>query len=149
MKPHLDFQGARRPKFELDYLRLIYAVSEIRKQGEDAQGYFVVTAPSMLRRMSQIEHEYRGKNYAEVLSVSLGGYLMRIAPTEKAEILSGIVRAAALDTSAGSLATSIHSSMREFILAETILGLESNVQQVKDESRFPFCIRWDYYGVVE
>lgn len=68
--------------------------------------------------------------------------------TEKTENLSGIVRAAVLDTSVGPLAVSLHRSMTESVLAETILGLEPDIQQVKDENRFPFSIRWDYYGVV-
>ena len=147
VKPHLDSHDTRVFKVELDYLRLIYSVSEIRKQGEDAQGYFVTTADNILNRLNQLEHRYLGKDYAKVLGISPDGYLRRGERTEKTEILSGLIRAAILDES--PVSSSIHRTMREFVLAETILGQEPDVQQVKDANKFPFGVRWDYYGVVE
>ena len=68
---NLDFKGAKGPKTELDYLRLVYAVKEIKKQGDDAQGYLVVMTDEMLNRVSQWEHKYRGKGHVKVKSASL------------------------------------------------------------------------------
>jgi hypothetical protein len=149
LKPYADLQNANGPKIELDYLRLVYAVSEIRKWGDNAQGYFVLTDAGMLNRLSQLEHDYRGETYAKVLRVSLDSYLRHAEQTEKTELLSGIVRTAILDTGDRSSAITIRRRMREFVLTETILGLEPDVRPVTDEGRFPFRIRWDYYGIVE
>ena len=149
LKPQLDFKVSRVLKVELAYLQLIYAIIQIRKQGENAQGYFFVTNGEMLNRLSQFEHDYRGKEYAEVLRVSLDSFLRRTVRAEKTGILSGIVRAAILDTNDAPSTSSSYRSMREFILAETIVGLEPDVRHLKDESRFPFRVGWDYYGVVE
>lgn len=149
MKPHQDSQRVKDPKAELDYLRLLYAVSQIRQRGEAAKGYFVVTSDDALNRLSQLEHEYGGKEYAEVVSASPEGYLRHGAKGGKTEILSGLVRDAILDKGDSRSAASIQRRMREFILAETILGYEPDARQVKDVNRFPFRIRWDYYGVVE
>ncbi len=149
VKPHPDFQDARVPKIELDYLRLLYAVSELRHRGENAQGYFLVTADVMLSRLGKLERDYHGKDYAKVLRVSPDYYLGSALRTQKMQILSGFVRDAVLDKGYGQSAASIHRNMREFILAETILGYEPDVRQLTDENRFPFHVPWDYYGIVE
>ena len=146
VQPELDSPGARVRKAELDYLRLIYAVSQIRKQGGNAQGYFVVTDSGMLRRLNQMERAYRGREYATILEVSLNGYLKRAGQAGKTEILSGMVKDAVTEKEDGG-APGIRRRMREFILAETMLDLEPSVQQVKEEDKFPFGIRWHYYGM--
>src|SRR3972149_6552068 len=149
LKPQLDFQGAQARELELEYLRLIYAVSQIRKQGENAQGYFVITRRGMLNRLKQLEQKYQGNEYAELLMISSSVYLGPTAQPDKTEILSGIVRAAVLERVDGRPAATIHRNMREFILTETILGQERDVRQVKDEKRFPFGVRGGDYGVGE
>ena len=45
VKSQLDLRGAKSQKLELAYLRLVYAVKEIKKQGDNALGYLVVLAP--------------------------------------------------------------------------------------------------------
>jgi hypothetical protein len=150
VRPCLDFEGDGVQKVELDYLRLIYAVSELRKQhGDDAEGYVVAVTNEMLNRFTHLERDYHGKEYAQLLSVSLESYLRQTGRSKKTEVLSGIVRAAVLEKGDGRVAGAIHRAMREFILRETISGLEPDVQQIKDKDKFPFRIRWDYYGIVE
>jgi hypothetical protein len=39
--------------------------------------------------------------------------------------------------------------MRDFILTETILGLEPGVRQITVANEFPFGVHWDYYGIIE
>lgn len=149
VRPHLDFEGNGVRGVELDYLRLIYAVSELRKQGDNAKGYVVVVTDDMLNRLARLERDYQGKKYAQVLSVSIESYLRQTAHSRKIEILSGMMRAAITDTSHVPSNATVHRSIREFILKETILSLEPDVIQVKEKSRFPFGVRWDYYGVIE
>jgi hypothetical protein len=57
-KSFLNLEGARSQKLELDYLRLIYAVKEIRKRGDSALGYLVVLTPQIGIRLKQWENKY-------------------------------------------------------------------------------------------
>ena len=147
MQPHLHSQSTRLPKAELDYLRLIYTVSQIRKLGESVQGYFIVTDNGMLRRLKKLEQEYHSKEYADLISVSITGYLKYPEGKGKTEALSEIVKAAITGENGSQSASSIRRSIRDFILADTILGLEPDAQRVTDEGKFPFEVRWDYYGL--
>ncbi|MBI2849703.1 MAG: hypothetical protein HYX80_01510 [Chloroflexi bacterium] len=149
VKPFPDCKGHKASMIELDYLRLIYAVGEMRRQCEDAQGYFVVIADEIPRRMSKWEHAYQGNRCVEMISTSPASYVRHPAGNEKTANLSGMVTAAILDKSGRQSYSSIRRSIEDCILAETILALEPNVQRIRDESRFPLGIRWDYYGVVE
>lgn len=149
VRPRLDFEGNGMLEVELNYLRLIYAVRELRRHGDSAEGYIVAATNEMLNRLTHLERDYHGKVYAQVSSVSLESYLRQTAQSKKTEVLSGIVRSAILEKSDSQLAGVIHRAMREFILRETIIGLEPGVKQIEDKSKFPFHIPWDYYGVVE
>jgi hypothetical protein len=147
-RPHLDFRGAGISKAELDYLRLTYAVSQIRRTGGDAQGYFVVTSRDQHERLSRLEKDYHGQEYVEVIGASLSAYLGRTSPAET-EIISGMVKAAVLEEGERRSAARVNRHLREAFLADTIQAREPGVRQSKDEARFPFRVRWDYYGIVD
>ena len=57
-KSALDLRGAKGPKLELDYLRLLYAVKELRKRGDNAQGYLIVLTEPIHERTRQWENKY-------------------------------------------------------------------------------------------
>ena len=147
-KSHLDFKGAKSPKLELDYLRLVYAITAMRKQGDNAQGYFVVMADEMLSRISKWECNYRGKEYVEVVSASLNGHVSHTLENNKTVNLTRVVVSTIWDKSADRSITNVGRDIGEGILTEIIERLEPNVQRVRDENRFPLGIRWDFYGVV-
>ena len=146
-KSNLDFKGAKGPKTELDYLRLVYAVKEIKKQGDDAQGYLVVMTDEMLSRVSQWEYKYQGKGYVEVRSASLAERIRHKLENEKAANLAGMIEGLVGDRAAGRSNANIGREIGEDALTEIIQGSEPNVQRVRDENRFPLGIRWDFYGV--
>ena len=148
VKSNLDFKGAKGPRLELDYLRLVYAVKEMRKQGDNAQGYLVVMTDEMLNRVSQWEDKYRGRGHVEVISASLAGRIRYKLEHEKATNVAGMIEGLMGDKAASHSNANIGREIGEDALNETILRLEPNVQRVRDENRFPLGIRWDFYGVV-
>jgi hypothetical protein len=147
-KSHLDLKGARSSKLELDYLRLIYAVKEIMKRGDSAQGYLVVLTPQILDRVKVWEHKYQGKEYVEVMTISLTSRVKHKLKQEKASNLAGMVAGATGNESGGRSSANFGRETGENALRRIIMKSEPNVQQVRDEKRFPFGIRWDFYGVV-
>ena len=147
-KSHLDLKGAKAPKLELDYLRLIYAVREMRKQGDSAQGYLVVMTEEILNRVRQWEYKYQGKECVEVLSVSLPSRVRRTLENEKPRNLAGMVAGSTGGKAGGRSNADTGRNTGEAALTEIILRLEPSVQRVRDENRFPLGIRWDFYGVV-
>lgn len=147
-KSHLDLKGAKAPKLELDYLRLIYAVKEIRKQGDSAQGYLVVMTDGILTRVRQWEYKYQGNACVKVLSVSLPSRVRCTLESEKTRNLAGMVAGATGGKASGRSSADTGRNIGEAALIEVILGLEPSVRRVRDENRFPLGIRWDFYGVV-
>jgi hypothetical protein len=120
-KSHLDLKGAKAPKLELDYLRLIYAVKEIRKQGDSAQGYLVVMNDGILTRVRQWEYKYQGKECVEVLSVSLPGRVRRTLENEKTRNLAGMVAGATGRKAGGRSNADTGRNIGEAALIEIIL----------------------------
>ena len=146
-KLYIDFKGAKGPKLELDYLRLVYAVKEMRKQGENAQGYLVVMTDEMVSRVSQWEYKYQGKGHVEVISASLADRIRHKLENEKAANLAGMIEGLIGDKAAGRSNAYIGREIGEGALTEIIQRLEPNIQRVWDENKFPLGIRWDFYGV--
>lgn len=147
-KSHLDLRGSKGPKLELDYLRLVYAIREMRKEGHSAQGYLVVMTDEILNRVRQWECKYRGKECVEVMSVSLPRRVRRTLENEKARNLAGMVAGATGGKADGRSNANTGRNTGEAALTEIILRLEPSVQRMRDENRFPLGIRWDFYGIV-
>lgn len=148
-KSFLDLKGAKSSKLELDYLRLVYAVKEIRKRGDSAHGYLVVLTPQILDRVNQWEDKYRGNKCVEVINASLPSLIKDSLKQEKASNLAGMVAGVTGGKVGGRSNANFGRETGEDALKRTILMLEPNVEQVKDENKFPCGIRWDFYGVVD
>jgi hypothetical protein len=148
VKPYPDVKGHQAPKVELDYLRIVHTVSEMRKQGEKAQGYFIVIGDQIPKQMTRWEQGYRGNQYVEMISTLPTSCIRHTARNEDSADLAGLVTAAILDKTGSPPSPDVLRNIQDYILDETILALEPRVQRIKDESRFPMGIQWDYYGVV-
>ncbi|MEA3253764.1 MAG: hypothetical protein U9Q17_02315, partial [Chloroflexota bacterium] len=70
-EPNLDLVGVTAIELELDYLRLAYAVKEIRNRGDKAQGYFVVLSPDIRDRVRLWEVRYETGDCVNVIYASL------------------------------------------------------------------------------
>ncbi len=149
VKPYPDVKGHQASKVELDYLRLVHVVGEMRKQGENAQGYFIVIGDGIPKQMTRWEYYYRGKQCVELMSTLPTSPIGHSVGNEKSADLPGMVTAAILDRTSRLSNSSVRRKIEDLIMDATILALEPGIQRIRDESRFPFGLRWDYYGVVE
>ncbi|MFC1869821.1 hypothetical protein ACFLYE_00950 [Chloroflexota bacterium] len=147
-KSHLDLRGAKGPKLELDYLRLVYAIKEMRKEGYSAQGYLVVMTEEILNRVRQWEYKYRGTEFVKVMIVSLTARMRRTLENDKKRNVAGMVAGTTGGKAGGRSNADTSRDIGEAALTEVILRQEPDVQRVRDESKFPLSIRWDFYGVV-
>jgi hypothetical protein len=148
-KLYLDFKGSKGPKLELDYLRLVYAVKEMKKQGEAAHGYFVVMTDDMVNHANQWEFKYGGIGNVEVLSASLADRI-RNKLQQNGNLLKVPAIIAGIDSNkvTSRRTSNLGRAIGEGALAEIVTNLEPAVQRVRDENRFPLGIRWDFYGVI-
>ncbi len=148
VKSHLDLRGAKGPKLELDYLRLVYAIKELRKQADVAQGYLVLMTDRIFNQVKQWEYKYQGKELVKLKIASLSDQAKRTLENEKARNTAGMIAG----TSGGNAGSRSNASNGRYIgevaLSHIIVQLEPNVQRIKDESKFPLGIRWDFYGLV-
>jgi hypothetical protein len=148
-KSSLDLNGARRPKLELDYLRLVYAVKEIRKKGDSAQGYLVVLTPQIVDSVKGWQHKYEGDSCVSVIDLSLPGDVWKKLVKEKEDNLKGMVAGSTGGRALGRSNSDTGRETGENGLKSAILRLEPKTKQVKDESAFPFGVHWDFYGVID
>ena len=148
VKPYPDVNGRRAARVELDYLRLVYTIGEMRKQGQNAHGYFIVIGDQIPRQMNKWEEDYKGKQCVELISTLPTSHISTSLRRERIHDLSGMVTAAILGKTAATSSPKIIRDMADFITTETILDLEPGVRRIKDKNKFPFGIPLDYYGVV-
>jgi len=60
-KSHLDLKGAKGPKLELDFLRLVYVIKDFRSKGKQATGYMAVLTDQIAQRVNGWAHKYDAK----------------------------------------------------------------------------------------
>ncbi len=148
-KSFLDLKGARSPKLELDYLRLVYAVKDLRQSGDGAQGYLVVLTPEILECVKRWENKYQGKNCVTVIDISLPGPIKNRLKLEKDNNKAGMIDGATGGKARGRSNANIGRQTGEYALRDRILESEPTVKQTNDENEFPCCVRWDFYGTVD
>ncbi len=66
-KSNLDLKGGKARSLELDYLRLAYAVSNLRLKGLEAKGYLSVTTNAVAKRIEKWQSKYLAKDYIEII----------------------------------------------------------------------------------
>jgi len=148
-KSFLDLKGARSPKLELDYLRLVYAVKDLRKSGDGAQGYLVVLTPEISECVKRWENKYRGKDCVTVIDISLPNPIKNRLKLEKENNKAGMVAGATGGKARGRSSANLGRQTGEYALTDAILELEPRVKQIRDENKFPCYVRWDFYGTVD
>jgi len=144
-----DLKGGRSSTLELDYLRLVYAVKKLRKRGNSAQGYLVVLNTKISDRVERWKDKYQGGKCVEVIDISLPTPVKNKLKKEKASNRAGMIAVVTGGEAGGRSSANFGREVVEKALKRRILTLEPNVEQVKDERKFPCGIRWDFYGVVD
>jgi hypothetical protein len=146
-KRHLNLKGAKGPKLELDFLRLVYAVKELRRRGDDAQGYLLVADEKIERRVDKTwRDKYEAGDTVQVETAPLTDTERAVLEQEVEENVAGMV-AGTLGEDVGDRSSAVlGASLIEDELKRMIEGHEPGVQQCNDPAEFPFGIQWDYYG---
>jgi hypothetical protein len=146
-KRHLDLKGAKGPKLELDFLRLVYAVKELRRTGADAQGYLLVADEKIKQRVeNKWRDKYKAGDTVQVYAAQLTDTEQALLEQEVEENVAGMV-AGALGEDVGDRSSATQgASLIERELKRVIESHEPGVQQCYDLAEFPLAIQWDYYG---
>ncbi len=148
-KGFLDLKGAKAPKLELDYLRLLYVVKEIRKKGEVARGYLLVMDEDIYQRVNKWKDRYKSNDEVEVINQTLTVNEIQLIKSEKIQNIKGMLAGAQGEEVNGKADASIAGSIGENKLKEYIMNKEKGVRQIEDKSEHPFGIQWDFYGIKE
>jgi hypothetical protein len=146
-KRHLDLKGAKGPKLELDFLRLVYAVKELRRGGDDAQGYLLVADEKIKQCVDKRwRKKYRAGDTVRVCVAQLTDTERAVLEQEVKKNRAGMV-AGALGEDVGDRSSAARgASLIERELKRTIESHEPGVQQCDDPAESTIDIQWDYYG---
>jgi hypothetical protein len=146
-KRFLDLRGAKGPKLELDYLRLLYVVKELRSQGEEAQGYLLVLTPEIRSVTLLWQAKYEADEAVTVLVPQLSDAERSLIEQEIQANIAGMLEGH-LGLGDGSQSNAAEgAAIGEAHLEALIKAHEPEVARVTRRAEFPFRIRWDYYGV--
>lgn len=145
-KRHLDLRGAKGPKLELDLLRLIYAVKDLRSQGDDALAYLLVLSPKIASTARAWSAKYAALDAVEVLVGQLSDQERLTIVSEIRRNTAGMIAGAQGQLVAGASDSTAGASLAEAKLLAEIRRRNPSVAQVLESARYPFGIRWDFYG---
>jgi hypothetical protein len=146
VKRNLDMNGAKGPKLELDFLRLVYTVKELRLSGEDAKGYLLVMTPLIARRVAAWQSKYRAGDSVAVEIAQLSQEQLDTIRAEVRANIEGMVAGTVGEDVVGRSDATAGGQIGEEQLRQLIKTREQGVQRSFNEREFPFGIRWDYYG---
>jgi hypothetical protein len=146
-KRNLDLKGAKGPRLELDFLRLVYAVKELRRGDDDAQGYLLVVGEKIKQRVDKRWREkYRAGDTVRVCVAQLTDTERAALEQEVKKNIAGMV-AGTLGEDVGDRSNAMQGArLIERELKRTIESHERGVQQCDDPPESIIDIQWDYYG---
>jgi len=145
-KSHFDLKGAKGPKLELDFLRLVYTVKELRARGHGAIGYLLVMEKVIATRIDYWIKKYQAGDTVVIEVAELSSDEQEVLQAEKKSNVAGMI-AGSLGRTVGKRSNAeLGKQVGEGALRSLVMSREPGVKEIKDESTFPFGIRWDFYG---
>jgi hypothetical protein len=148
-KRSLDLKGAKGPKLELDYLRLVYVIKELRSREEEAQGYLLVVSPAIRSVTLLWQAKYEADEAVTVLVAQLSDSERSLIEREVEANIAGMLEGH-LGLDGGNQSSAAEgAAICEAHLEALIKVHEPEVSRITRQDEFPFRIRWDYYGVAE
>lgn len=148
-KRHLDLEGAKAPKLELDFLRLHVAVTRIRERGERAQGFLAVTTEKIASRVGRWIDKYQTTDTVQLHIMGLSDDELRAMELEVRANREGMIAGATGSTVLGKSCAQVGGDIGERKLREIIKKHAPSVEEVDDPRRLPLGVRWDFYGVLD
>jgi len=145
-KSHLDLKGAKGPKLELDFLRLVYTVKELRARGDQAKGYLTVMEKGIATRVDSWIEKYQAGDTVVVEVAGLSADEREALKAEKKRNVAGMIAGSLGSTVGNQSNAELGKRAGEDALRRLVISREPGVQEIKDEGVFPLGIRWDFYG---
>lgn len=144
-KSHLDLKGAKGPKLELDLLRLVYVVKELRAKGDQAQGYLLVMTKNIATTAKSWMEKYQAVDAVVIDVADLSPADREALETEKKSNRTGML-AGSIGSIVGNQSNAVLGrQLGEDALKRLIMSQEPGVQE-RSKNEFPFGISWDFYG---
>lgn len=143
-KSSLDLRGAKAPKLELDFLRLAYAVRELREADEEAIGYLMVLSPLVAKTVEGWREKYATGESVVILCEEIQGENLEALIKEKADNAIGFIQ----DRRFAEAEYELSLADLGKTLGETALlrAIEQRHPGLVSAPKPPLGINWDYYG---
>jgi hypothetical protein len=146
-KSNLDLRGAKGLKLELDLLRLVYAVKELRSRvREEAQGYLLVMTQGIAERAMSWMQKYEAGDAVVVVEAGLSHGDLAALRAEKNRNVAGMVAGTLGEVVGDQSDAALGKRLGEKELRNLIISKEPGANEITDERKFPFGVRWDFYG---
>lgn len=148
-KSNLDLKGAKGPKLELDYLRLVYAAKELQRLGEGSATYLCVMTSEIEQRISVWARKYDAQGVVTVVVPPSDAIDRNRLSEEKRNNIDGMIEGTMGASSGGKSDASYGRDAGEEYLRLTILSEHPGLVESQDKREFPFNVNWDFYGVYD
>jgi hypothetical protein len=148
-KSSLDLKGAKAQKLELDFLRLAYAVQQLRQRGDPAQGYLLVLGSEIAARVSAWAAKYGTGDAVSCIVHRLPRSSRARLTKEKGRNKAGMVAGTLGRNAADRSSAAVGRGIGEAALREAIVAAERGVREAGPERSVPLGVHWDFYGLVE
>lgn len=145
-KRHLDLRGAKAAKLELDFLRLLVAVRELRRSRHEAIGYLLVMTKAIKARTTSWVRKYRCQDEVQVLLGKLRSRQLTALETEAASNRLGMVAGTQGLRVGGRSSAVVGAKLAERLLVAQIKEREPGVREITTRRDLPLMIRWDFCG---
>ena len=147
-KSNFDLKGAKGPKLELDFLRLVYAVKEQRKLGIQCDAFLLVMTEEIAETIKIWDSKYNSGGAVSVFVPQIPDDQIAAIKAEKNNNTEGMVLGTMGRGSKGRSDANIGKEFGERALVAAIKEVYPGVEQKFEEREFPFLVRWDFFGEV-
>ena len=145
-KSHLDLEGAKGPKLELDFLKIAYALVRLNANGEHGKGYLLVLTEAIGKRANAWTEKYATGNSIEVIVGNLTVRELDALREEKTKNKQGMILGVEGREIEGKSNANVGQKIGETKLREEIQKRHPDVSRIDDPRKYPLRINWDFYG---
>jgi len=136
-KSNLDLKGAKGSKLELDFLRLVYTVKELRARGDRAKGYLIVMEKGIATRVDSWIEKYQAGDTVVIEVAELSSDEREALKAEKKSNVAGMIAGSLGSTVGDQSNAELGKQVGEAALRSLVMSREpGNVIKLRPD-RFP------------
>jgi len=147
-KSHLDLEGAKAPKLELDFVKIAYTLSRLEVLGESGKGFLLVFTEPIANRAKGWIKRYDTKESIEIFIAELTDQEMKSLRDEKVNNVEGMISGTQGYTVGDKSRADYGQQIGESHLRKKIEQRYPRIARVTDPKKYPLGIQWDYYGTI-